>query len=241
MKLRRLKPEGVAQFAAFLDALRAGAAFTPPVGLLGDPTTSEPLAINVEVERRVFTNRLELARYLHDRFTAKGLKDVERDAGLWVWLSLFWFDVVCPLGNSGERKPGEQARHIPELANFQRYYRHLLAGPYMIFRAYRDNPKKALAVLCQPIHVPGEIVGQLAARYDSVTNKALMELATWLYVDPVTDKPKPGTSGKTNGAPRRLWDVMQQFDLTWDLYAASANELLGILPDEFARFRPTTA
>ena len=238
MKLRRLKPEGIGQFAAFLNALRNGAGFSAPVGLLEDPATSEPLGVTVEVEKCEFKSRLQLARYLHERFTARGLKDVERDAGLWAWLSLFWFDVVCPRTPSGERKAGEQARYIPELANFQRYYRHLLAGPYLIFRAYRDNPEKALAVLCQPIHVPGEIVGQLAARYDSVANKALMELATWLYVDPVTDKPKPGTSSKTNGAPRRLWDVMQQFDLTWDLYSASANELLEILPDEFARFRP---
>ena len=75
------------------------------------------------------------------------------------------------------RKPGALARHIPEPGNFQRYYRHLLAGPYRIYRAHRDDPQRALALLCQPLDSPGDVVEQLASRQELVTNRGIMELA----------------------------------------------------------------
>jgi len=39
------------------------------------------------------------------------------------------------------------------------------------------------------------------------------------------------------GTPRWLSDVLQQFDLAYDLQAIPANRLLNILPKEFDRFR----
>jgi len=69
-----------------------------------------------------------------------------------------------------------------------------------------------------------------------VTNRALLEVATALYVDPKTHKPKRGSQTQGAGAARRLVDVMYQFDVTWDLYAMPPVELTGLLPDEFGRF-----
>jgi hypothetical protein len=132
-------------------------------------------------------------------------------------------------------------RWIPEVNNFQRYYRHLLAGPYRIFRAHRDDPERALALLCGPLDKPGDIVEQLASRQEIVTNKAIMLGATRLYIDPATRKPRRGAGGRSGGSPRRLADVLKQFDVTWDLYAMTADNLLGLLPSEFDRFRPKPA
>ena len=39
---------------------------------------------------------------------------------------------------------------------------------------------------------------------------------------------------------RRLADVLLQFDVTWDLYAMKANNLLELLPKEFKKFLPPT-
>jgi hypothetical protein len=198
---------------------------------------SVPISDAVEIEKRTFGSRLEAAKYLDEQFSTAELTDVERDVGLWSWLALFYFDELCPADSSGARRPGERARYIPEAANFQRYYRHLLAGPYRIFRAHRRAPEKALAVLCQPLNRPGDLVEQLASRQELVTNSAIMEVATVLYVDAATGKPKRGSQTKTVGAVRRLADVLSQFDVTWDLYSTQLGELLGILPAEFNRFR----
>jgi hypothetical protein len=210
------------------------------VELLNDSVSSVSVSEDVEVEKRTFGNRLEAAKYLDEQFSTGELSDIERDTALWSWLALFYFDELCPADSGGSRKPGERARYIADSANFQRYYRHLLAGPYRIFRAHRKAPEKALAVLCQPLYRPGDLVEQLASRQELVTNTAVMEVATVLYVDPSTGKPKRGSQTKSAGAVRRLADVLSQFDVTWDLYSAGLVELLGILPPEFKRFRSAT-
>jgi hypothetical protein len=237
MRVQRLTEAGITTFAGWLESLKAGGQLQAPTALLTDPQNSEPLAAEMEVEPRDFANRFEAGEYLYTRFSASGLTDVERDRGLWAWLSLFYFDAVCPVGKDGIRKPRALARHIPEPGNWRRYYRHLLAGPYRIYRAHRDNPQRALALLCQPLDTPGEVVEQFASRQELVTNRGIMALATRLYVETTTQQLKRRVSGKGGGSPRRLaLDVVEQFELTWDLYAATVDELVAVMPQEFGEF-----
>ncbi|MFQ5653524.1 MAG: hypothetical protein ACE5GW_02190 [Planctomycetota bacterium] len=46
--------------------------------------------------------------------------------------------------------------------------------------------------------------------------------------------------GKGRGSARRLADLANQLDLTWDLHTMKAEELLEILPAEFDRFKDAT-
>jgi hypothetical protein len=240
MKLGRLNQTGINLFSDFLDKLENEPTRTPPNSLLEDPMTSEPITPAVEVELQRFGNRFKAAEYLDGIISKAGLSDIERDIGLWTWLTLFYLDEICPRGRGGERSPGARARYIPEVTNFQRYYRHLLAGPYRIFKAHRQKPERAFAVLCQPLNKPGDIVEQLASRQELVTNGAVMEVATQLYVDPATQKPKRSAQSQTAGGAVRLANVLNQFDVTWDLYAMLAKEMLGVLPEEFEKFKEAT-
>jgi hypothetical protein len=242
-RVRRLNRAGIARLIEFLDSLRTDAPQGVPSGILTHPDTSEALAADVEVQPQTFGTRFAAAQYLNERFTAAGIQNVEADCGLWAWLALFYFEELCPPGAGGRRKPGEQARWIPDVNNYQRYYRHLLAGPYRIYRAHRDDPGRALALLCGPLDRPGDIVEQLASRQEIVTNRGIMACATRLYIDPASNRPKRGAGSKGAGSPRRLADVLNQFDVTWDLYSLTADGLIGLLPREFDRFRPapTTA
>ncbi|MEO6034311.1 MAG: hypothetical protein ABIQ35_03565 [Verrucomicrobiota bacterium] len=235
MKVARLNESGIATFAGWLETVKQGGSVQSPMTMLANLETIEKLGVEVEVAPRSFANRFEAAEYLFNCFTSAGLEDVESDCGLWAWLSLFYFDAVCPAGKSGARKPGARARHISEPGNFQRYYRHLLAGPYRIYRAHRDDPANAMALLCQPLDTPGEVVEQLASRQELVTNKAVIGLATRRYVD-TSGKKKRGVEGKGYGSLRRLSTVLDQFDLTWDLYAATPGELAAVMPREFSKF-----
>ena len=237
MNLRRLNDEGLRQFAEYLVALKTTPSLAPPVALLDDPATSEEAA-PVAVWPMPFPNRLAVGRWLNELLESASLPDPAREKGVWAWLSLRLFDTVCPADGRGHRKPGELARHIPDAANFQRYYRHLLAGPWRIVRTHRDAPDRALAVLCQPLHTPGDLVEQLASRQELVTNRAFLAAATTLYVDPQTLQPKRGGGGKSRGTARRLADFCNQIDVTWDLYALEPGELLVKLPKEFQRFQP---
>jgi hypothetical protein len=145
------------------------------------------------------------------------------------------------LFRSGERDPkDDEARLVPRLDNYQRFYRHLLLGPYLIVRAHRDRPERAIAMLCNPLWQPGEIAEQLASRKELVTNRGVAEAATKLYYEPAIGSFKRGAGTKTRGAPRRLADLLNQLDLTYYLYGMTAEELLGLLPKEFDRFRKPT-
>ena len=93
-----------------------------------------------------------------------------------------------------------------------------------------------MILMCQPIPKPGDIVEQISARQEMITNKAVVEAATKLYFDDKTKRPRTGASGKGPGSARRLVDLLNQFDVTWDMYSMSSSELISMLPDEFSKF-----
>jgi hypothetical protein len=93
-------------------------------------------------------------------------------------------------------------------------------------------------LLCGPLDRPGEIVEQIVARSEIITNPHAVEVATTIYFDPKSGSFKRGAAGKGGGSVRRLADILNQFDLTWDLYWMSAVSILAKLPGEFDRFRP---
>lgn len=236
MNVRRLTAKGIEHFSAFLDSLNTPAPQGLPTWLLDNNETSSGLEIEIDVQLTVFASRFELAKYVDSKLTESGLKNIERDVALWAWLTLFYFDQLCPVEKDGSRKPGERARYIPAVEDYRKYYRHLVAGPYSIYRAHRDDPARVLAVLAGPVDKPGDIAEQLASRQEIVTNKAAMALATNLYIDSATQKAKKGAAGRGPGSARRFADVLNQFDLTWDLYAMQMTAMLQMMPSEFKRF-----
>jgi hypothetical protein len=194
------------------------------------------------VEARTFGSRLEAARYLDGKFHDSGLRDIEHDDRLWGWLTLFYFDELCPSDAHGRRKPLRPYHYLPVNSDYRLYYRHLLAGPYRIYRTHRDNPLRALVFLLGPLHVVGHFVYQLASRQELVTNPAVVEAATRLYVDRERSRYKRGAvSEKTRGSVFRYVKILDQLDVTWDLYSMTAERILGCLPDEFSRFMPEPA
>jgi hypothetical protein len=246
-QLRRLNDVGIARLLDFLHRVKDDPNLATPREILHHPSTSTDLGeVSIEIEQQIFPNRLSAAKYLFEAFDRSGLTQIEQDRGLWAWLALFYFDQLCPAGKKGQRKPFEDARWIPESGRAFRYYRHLLAGPYRIYRAHRDHPEKAMIILCGPLDSPGDLVEQLASRQELVTNAALLATASALYLDPQNGLPKRGvvtterSSGRRRGKPgtvRRLIEVCSQYDVVWDLYAMAPQAVVEMLPKEFDRFR----
>jgi hypothetical protein len=237
MKLRRFNSDGISGFATYRARLALESNLPPPLQMLEDPAFTEAIPAEIDVPKRNFATRLEAGRFLNELLEHAGIALPERDRGLWTWLTLFYFDEVCPADGNGNRDPQDEARLMPLLDNHQRFYRHLLLGPFLIVRAHRDNPERALAMLCNPLWKPGEIVEQLASRKELVTNRGVIELATRLYYDAAQKSFKRGAGSSVKGAARRLAALLNQLDLTFYLYGMSADELLALLPKEFDRFR----
>lgn len=238
MRIQRLNNIGIERFAQFRDSVITDGSLDQLSTFLVDSTCLEKTDADVEVELRQFTTRFEVGKYLYHLFDEVHIDNLDTDRGLWAWLAAFYFNQLCPANGNGEHRPGESARWVPEIGNFRKYYRHLLAGPYRIYRAHRDNPRRASALLATPPHQPGEIVEQLASHQQFVTNRSVMEVATRLYICALTGKPKKGAAGKERGSARRFATVLNQLELTWDLYSLSPDQLLDLLPDEFQQFKP---
>ena len=237
MILRKLNEQGISRLTEFLDSLTGETPLAYPSALLTDLDATAEVSPSIEIEQSMFGSRFAAAEYLFNLFKDSGLSDIERDRGLWAWLSLFYFDELCPPDAKGRRKPGELARWILNTSG-RRYYRHLLAGPYLIFGVHSDHPERAKLVLCGSLHQPGDIVAQIASRQEIITNGGIMEAASILYYDVSSGKPRRGAATKEGkGTVRRFIDILNQFDVTWDLYSLKGGDVIQMLPDEFSRFR----
>lgn len=193
--------------------------------------------VGAELEVRALANRFDAADHLHKTLAPVGPPNQLRsDKGLWSWLALAWIDELAP-AVLGRRTMKATPRWILAAEDYSRYYRHLLAGPYSIYAAHIAAPEVAQAVLATAVEKPGEIVEQFASRQMLVSSPGVMGALTSLYYDPTTERLRKGSAGKDAGSSRRFAMMLQQFDLTFDIYEMTADELLELLPAEFDRFR----
>lgn len=236
--IRRLTKQGIEEFRGMLVQLRAGGspkfselrkhathavAVTPTCNLRPAPKSLSRLDAGTQL-------REDLAPLASSASESEILGDV----GLWSWLSLAWIDAVTASG----KKVGRDYRHIPEPHPY-RLYRHLLRTPYLICSTHAGHELDALAALCNPIHTPGELNEQVASRQEFLTNLKQLRVATTLYVDTKSGRPKVGTGTQGSGGIRRLGEYFERLELTFDLGGMDSDEILALLPHEFDRFRLT--
>src|SRR5690606_17109233 len=77
------------------------------------------------VEMRTFNRRRDASEYFVDLLKGIPEHEIAHDAGLWTWLTLFYFDQICPI-DSGARKVKNDYYYIFEPNNPRHFYRHLL-------------------------------------------------------------------------------------------------------------------
>lgn len=244
MKFRRFTDEGLTRFRDYLERLsHEDPKLDPPVELLTDTRWSEPLKSAIEAEPQPFARRMDFACWLHDASVKANTPIPRTDPHFWAWLSLSLFDQVAPVltrirykstfqGKKG-RFIGDMSRHIPELDNFQRSYRHLLAGPYSVYLVHVEtDPNIALAALINPLHEPGDLSEQLGGSRLHALCPGTMALATRLFVDVEKMKPR----AKVSTASKRLGKLMNQYTRTFDLPEMNPRVFASMLPKEFKTF-----
>lgn len=237
MKLRRLTTNGVARWRTLLDEVHTADFDERRRALTVDSTVTEELDGMVSFDETTLASRFAIAVHLDQVVRKAGVMDPERDSGLWSWLALAAFEQLCSRGKDRLWKTNKWYRWVFQPLDYKVYYRHLLAGPYVILRANSDDPARAAAVLCGAVGNPGEAVEQIASTQAFVASRGVMSAATRLYYDDGTKALKRGAGGKGPGAPRRFVAFLNQLDLTWDLFTLTGEEILDMLPSEFGRFR----
>jgi len=236
-QIRRLTDQGAEEFRSYLSALRSGAKDPPPYLLLDDSQYSENVENGVIISNRHFESRLEAAVYLDRALSDIETEAIETDMHLWSWFSLFYFEQVCPEEKNGMRRPGRDYRHILE-PGYRYGHNHLLCGAYLVYTIHGLKDKLSALLLYTPLNRESSFHHQLAQRQNFISNQGVMEAAALLYLDVKRQRPKSGSTARKNpGNLYRFIDVLQQFDLTYDLYSMSGPEIIRILPHEFDKWK----
>jgi len=235
MLLRALNHNGVARFRAALAKMREGASGDAPLELLEDTAHTETVSAEIDLEPRSFASRLELGEYLNGLLRPLPIEEIDRNRGLWAWLSLALFDAVCPRRADGSRKPGRDYRHIPDFG-YRYRHRHLLFGPYELFRRHGA---RSVVLLAGAPSSESSLYHEIAGRQELVSNAGVIDATVRLYMDRKTGAPKRGAQGSATipGGVRRLVHVLQQLDLTFDIHALSGKQIVDLLPEEFDDWR----
>lgn len=229
--LRRLNSDGINRFKAFLVDLRKDRTLTPDLSILNDSTTSDFVARGIELDRPGFTTKKQAAEYLHIRLKALHHPNLFRDAGLWSWLALYYFDDVCPYID-GKRKPVADPHYILDANDYRRSYRHLLATPVRIQDAMPDHNR---IYLNAPVPTHGDLMESTMSRLYIIRIPAVRETIDRLYFDTERDSIKRGALTRTRrGNLRdRLTTRIQQLSMTYDVSAMSGDQLIEALGSEF--------
>ncbi|MGQ9907861.1 MAG: hypothetical protein ACUVS2_03395 [Candidatus Flexifilum sp.] len=232
--LRVFTSAGIAAFREWIEAVRQGVTDDLAEEILFDAAYAVPVPDGVTVEDGVFRSRLDAVRYLAEKVNAVRAPDRFFNIGLWSWLSAFYRDSTMPADNGGQRKPGRDYRHI--LDNDRERRRHLLAYPTQVYAQFGEMPK---VIYAGPVHEANQFGEELGARQNFALNPGVLEAATLLYWDVNLDRIKRGAHSAryAPGTLRRFIDVLNQIELTYDLYAMSGEQILRLLPEhEFGRW-----
>ena len=229
--IRSLNRQGVERFRRYLESLRHDAREPPPLELLEGADYTRGLSVDIGVDSDAFNTRWSAGRYLTEVLQPLPREEVDENAGLWAWLSLFYFDRLAPPREGGGRRPGRDYRHIPDFS-FRNRHRHLLLGPYMVYR--RHGPCTVL-LLSGALHVESKLYHEVAGRQDLIANRGVIEALNILYLDRRRGVPKRGCQAPKDvpGGVLRFIRVLQQLDLTYDIYGMSGEEIIELLPPEF--------
>lgn len=241
IELRQLNDKGIAKFKDFFDKVYDS---NEPEKVIKPDLNLDEFSINYKNtvfidENAQFNTKKDLAGYLYNLFFKNNIerKDIIEINNLWTWLAYLWFD---QLTNNRKSILKRSENYICSKSNeYRRFYIHLVAGPYNIYCLLKDDAK---AFLYNKVWNSNEFFERVAPNQFLITHPNIIRAINTLYFDEEKGEPKKYYQIKTKpGNLRRFIKVIQQFELTYDIYSMDENEIIDLLPDdEFINFKPLT-
>ncbi len=235
MKILRMTNEGISRFVEFLDSLKTDMPQEFPQEILSISKFANEIGGDTGwLDELNLDDSLKSAKCIDEIVRRLELTSAERDRGFWTWCSAYLFARLCKKDASGRFRPGEIPIWVAEPNNWQRYYRHYLASIWRVYSAHRDKEEALVVLLSGNVNTPGELWAQIAATQTLITNKSIIDMVYHLFWDRVNMCRKRGAGGNS---PRRLTQVLKQFERTYDFFAMSGMQIVHMLPPEFDRFK----
>jgi hypothetical protein len=239
IKTRVLNADGIAAFAKWLENPVGD---EPPQELLSSDSLTDEFG-DFEIDPlREFETRLVFGKYLNERFSSADFNEMisPTSDGLWSWLALVYFRQLA----KSKIRRGEHYVVVRKGSAGSLAYRHAVRTPYELVHIHGES---ALICLKSPMSTMGDMTEQLASRQTIAHNRGFFQAAYELYVKDgklkrgASSKPKKPKDRKVGdrtgfGSARRLAIALQRLDLTYDTERMSANQMMEVLPKEFAKW-----
>ena len=235
------------RWGAYADSLKAEQAMTMPENLLTDPALSTeanmsvgipaiPVADLAPADKMAFAGAIEklTAPLVEARLSKDSLP------GLWDWLAARYFDILCPVGESGTRKANQTEWYVFSEA-FNRQYKHRVAGPVEVIRRHGENARLLLVSTKQSILVSSlsQMEDEVASRQEIFSSNAAITLLNRMYWDSEKGSQRRGavSNRMLPGTIRRFASIFDQLERTFDISVISVDALADLLPQqEFGRW-----
>jgi len=234
ISLRQVTQEGRVRFNSYLQQLRESPTLSPPLDELACAPFSAEFEPHIDVpDTAPASSRFELGRWLCELMVDRnvGREKLVQNHGIWTFLAATWFDSLCPTRADGTRVVRESSRYVCS-GDYTDYSRHLVAASW---DQYSLHGKYARLMLHCPLPIHTDFGEQLGSRQFLVSNHNLMMVFDALYWDQSTEQAKRGAQSRTRaGNFLRLIAFARQLELTYDLYTMSPEQVISMLPPEFA-------
>lgn len=235
MIVRQFNQAGIEAFRKFLAVYRPDGMGAVPRDMLEDNALTAVVTPQIEIEPQSFMVKSEAAHYLRDRLAPLGERDVATNADLWTWLTLFYFDEVCPV-RGGKRAVKNDYTYIFEPENPRHFYRHLL---FIAWRVLQVAPKHNRLFLGSPLSSLDKVTGEVMKRLYLTRIPCIFEVLDRLYWDNGRGRARIGIVDERNVKPgdlRHRFPIrIRQLEMTHDLQSLTADQLIELLGVEFQR------
>lgn len=233
MELRRFTQKGIETFREALAICREDPKSDISLDLLTSRELTDVYPSKLSVDLKGFVTKRDAAVYLNKLFGGLSKQDLLNDAGLWSWLSLFYFDVVCPK-QSGERKIRNDYTYIFEPKSIRHFYRHLL---FVSWRILDIAPTHNRLLLDSSISSLDKFTSEVVKRLYLTRIPCFFEVLDRLYWDESIGRARPGVTNfakvTAGNLAHRLPVRIRQLEKTYDLHSLTADQLIELLGEEF--------
>lgn len=233
IKLRTFTQEGKSQFEAILSS-GGSSIFSELDALAADRNKSTELDAVFEWDSGK-RSRLELGGALYSCFTSSsGALKFANDPNVWNWLACLLFKEIHKSDISLVPKIKGDAPRWLVRENTARGHRHLVLGSYTSYKNNISNLDAAACILHQDIFEPGELVERIAGKSE-LSVLPVVQVATWLYMDPKNNTPYPGIT--SIGTPQQLSKFLNQVGKNVDYQSMTPKQILDFLPPKFSQWQ----
>ena len=233
MKLRRFNSDGIHEFREFLEKCRSHPDTEVPVGLLEHSLFTEIVTPEIQIVAEPFELKGDAARYLTLVLRPLESDDVVKDTGLWTWLTLLFFDSVCPV-QDGTKAVKNDYHYIFEPNNVRHFYRHLL---FIAWRVLQLAPIHNRLFLKSRLRTLDKVTTEIMKRLYLTRIPCIFEVLDRLYWDEDKGRPRVGITRSIASAgdlTHRFPLRIRQLEMTYDLMSLTADQLIELLGDEFS-------